>query len=91
MSKALGIKKNTIKSRTTRQAGPPKRAPRVPRVPRVPRENVADLSKYKRATYYLKPATIQTLKIIAARRGVELTVLVRGIIEGYISKQRDSE
>ncbi len=82
MSKKLGIKKDTIKSRATGQAGLPARPPR---------QNVTDLTKYRRSTYYLKPETAQALKILAIKRGVELTVLVRGILEKYIDRQRDGE
>ncbi len=79
MSKTLGIKKNTIRGKATKPAQP------------AVRENVTDLTKYRRSTYYLKPETHKALKIMAIKQGIELTVLVRGILEKYIDRQRDGE
>ena len=79
MSKSLGIKKNTIKGKAIKPAQPPVR------------ENVTDLTKYRRSTFYLNPQTHRALKIIAIKQGIELTVLVRGILEKFVGRQRDGE
>ena len=52
------------------------------------RENATDLTKYRRATYYLKPETTIALKVIAAKRDMKLTTLVREALEDFVSKTK---
>lgn len=51
-------------------------------------ENATDLTKYRRATYYLKPETITALKVIAAKRDIKLTTLVREALEDFVAKTK---
>jgi len=44
---------------------------------------------YKRMTFYLKPETIKDIKRLALERDLNISNLVRGIIENYLSQQRD--
>ena len=55
--------------------------------PKLPsREMATDLTKYRRSTYYLKRETQAALKIMAIRRDMKLTTLVRNILEEYVTK-----
>ena len=50
------------------------------------REMATDLTKYRRSTYYLKPETQAALKIMAIRRDMKLTTLVRKALEEYVAR-----
>lgn len=44
---------------------------------------------YKRATYYLAPEMIKYVKILAIKRDVDASTLVRDILTKYLSRQGD--
>ena len=52
---------------------------------------VKSISKqvYKRATYYLAPQVIKRVKILAVKRDVDASALVRDILTKYLSRQGD--
>lgn len=43
---------------------------------------------YKRATYYLTPEVVKEIKLLAVKKDVNTSELVREILTEYISKQR---
>ena len=54
---------------------------------RIPPEG--DKPVYKRVTYYVRPETAKKIKLLAVLRDMEISELVREILESYLRKQRE--